>query len=489
MMRETLKRLTKMTAGYGMVQWAGPILSFIFTPIITRILAPADYGVADYVLSVSSAASILALFALPQALAAHFNNHPEIAWQRRITGSALTLALIFGAGAGLLIFILAPTIAQLSFGNQQYVHLFRLVGVAFVFGVSGAILTGAAQLALRVRWGMVFSLTSIICTVFGNIVFIVVLRLGAAGMLLTPILTGTVLSGVALVMTRQIIGPPARATMGLLLHSGALLLPASAATWALQMIDRFFLVNYVSTTELGYYAIANKIAGLLYVVMAPIYAAWTPLALAMQDDPQARDRYAIMSRYFVGIALAASLALSLFATEILLVMTRPAYVPAAPYAGVLAYVQVFSGIGTLLYTGALASKQLKTVSWVVMVGAGVNIFLNMALIPSFGLWGATIATVIGVAVPQGLLYVLLQRVYPIPYPIGKLLAALAVQVILVIVALHVPPLHFLIRLALKMAIFLLLPLAFVALGMITPFEMAHGRLFVVNQARRLWRSR
>ena len=33
-MRETLKRLTKMTAGYGMVQWAGPIVSLIFTPII-----------------------------------------------------------------------------------------------------------------------------------------------------------------------------------------------------------------------------------------------------------------------------------------------------------------------------------------------------------------------------------------------------------------------------------------------------------------------
>lgn len=486
-MRETLKRLTKMTAGYGMVQWAGPVLSFIFTPIITRILNPSDYGVADYVLTVSSAAGILALFALPQALATHFNDQPDAAWQRRITGSALTLALVFGTAAGLLIFFLAPTIAQLSFGNQEYVRLFQLIGAAFAFGVSGAILTGAAQLALRVRWGMVFSLTSIACTVFGNIVFIVVLRWGAAGMLLTPILTGTVLSGVALIMTRQMIGPPARAMMRLLLHSGALLLPASVATWALQMVDRLFLVSYVSTTELGYYAIANKIAGLLFVVMAPVYAAWTPLALAMQDDPQARDRYAAMSRYFVGIALAASLALSLFATEILLVMTRPAYVPAAPYAGVLAYVQVFSAIGTLLYTGALASKQLKTVSWVVMVGAGINILLNIVLIPPFGLWGATIATVIGVAVPQVLLYVLLQRVYPIPYPIGKLLAALAVQVILVIVALQVPPLFFPIRLALKMVIFSLLPLAFVALGMLTPFELAQGRLFVLNQARRLRR--
>ena len=83
----------------------------------------------------------------------------------------------------------------------------------------------------------------------------------------------------------------------------------------------------------------------------------------------------------------------------------------------------------------------------------------------------------------------LQRVYPIPYPIGKLLVALAIQIVLVIIALQVPPLFFPIRLVLKMAIFLLLPLAFVALGMVTPFELAQGRLFVLNQARRLRRPR
>ena len=76
-MRQVLKRLTRMTVGYGAVQWAGPALSLIFTPILTRILAPSDYGVADYVLTISAFASTMALFALPQALSAHYNDKPD----------------------------------------------------------------------------------------------------------------------------------------------------------------------------------------------------------------------------------------------------------------------------------------------------------------------------------------------------------------------------------------------------------------------------
>lgn len=48
-MRDLLQRLAKMVAGYGAVQWAGPLLSLIFTPIITRILSVDDYGASGIV--------------------------------------------------------------------------------------------------------------------------------------------------------------------------------------------------------------------------------------------------------------------------------------------------------------------------------------------------------------------------------------------------------------------------------------------------------
>ncbi len=468
-----------------MVQWAGPVLALVLTPILTRILNPADYGIAELVLTVNSAIGIVGLFALPQALTVHYNDRQGAGWQRQLTGSVLALTLVLAAVIGLILYALAPAIAGYILGNQTYTLLFRLLGATAPLGVLGTVLVTASQAALRVRWGMIFSVTTVICTAAGNLLFIVALRLGAMGLLLTPIVVGIVLSIVSLSIANSLIGRPRWPLVVMLLRSGAWLLPVTTSTWILQMVDRLFLAKHVSPTELGYYAIAYKIAGLSYIVLSPLFSAWTPLALSMQGDPLAKERYADMSRYFVGLALMVVMGLSLFSTEILLVLTRPAYLPAAPYASVLSYVQVLSGIGVLLAAGALISKQLKALSGLVVAGAIVNIVLNFLLIPPYGVWGATIATLVGVAVPQVLLYLWLQQRYPIPYPIGRLLGALGIQIVLVLIALLLPPLSWPFRIAVKSMLMLLLSVSFLALGIITPFELKQAGLFVRHRLRLL----
>jgi O-antigen/teichoic acid export membrane protein len=481
-MRDLLKRLAKMVAGYGAVQWAGPLLSLIFTPIITRILLPADYGSADYLQTIATALGTLALVALPQALTAHFNDRPgDLTWRRGLTGSALAAAAAFGLGAGLLLVIGAPALASVSPIVAQHVRLVQFVGLTLAVGLSSSILTTSAQSALRVRWGMAFSLTVILVTIAGNVLYIVVLRLGVTGMLLTPLTAQACVLVIALYLMRGDIGRPSRAATSLLLRSGLVLLPTTLAVWSLTVIDRLFLGQSVSETELGYYAIANRMASLAYVVMAPVYTAWMPLALAVQYEPHAQARFVSMARYLIAAALIVGLGLGLFAIEILIVLTRPAYFPAAPYVGFLAYMHVFSAFGTVLTTGAMMGKQLKSVSAAIVTGALINITLNAVLIPRFGLWGATAATVVGYAVPQAVMYVLVQRRYPIPYPAGRLLAALGVQFALLVAGLFIPPLTFPARVAIKVALLALLPVALIAFGVISRYEIRQAYLFARNQ--------
>jgi peptidoglycan biosynthesis protein MviN/MurJ (putative lipid II flippase) len=147
---------------------------------------------------------------------------------------------------------------------------------------------------------------------------------------------------------------------------------------------------------------------------------------------------------------------------------------------------VFSGFGTILYTGALMGKKLGSVSITVVIGALINIGLNLLLIPSYGVWGATIATMVGYGVPQVVLYQWLQRRYPIPYPMGHFMAALGVQFALQVISLLVPALVFPLRIAIKLAIFAILPFSFIVLGMITKFELIQAYLFTRNQLRLGW---
>jgi O-antigen/teichoic acid export membrane protein len=483
-MVELLQRLAKLVVGYGAVQWAGPFISLLFTPIVTRAVDPGDYGVAEYILTILSAISTVALLALPQAINTHFNDRPDDRdWQRRVTGSALAITIASGLLAGAAIVVFAPSIAGGSAELSANVWLLQLSGALMVFGMSAVVLTGAAQAALRVRWGIVFSLTSILSTVLGNILFIVILDLGVVGLIFTPIAAGLSLFVASLLLTRPMIGRPQFPVMRLLLAAGLILLPTTGASWMLQLSDRLFLGRLVSPTELGYYAIANKMASMVNVAMAPIYSAWMPLALAVQHKPGSYDRYISISRYLIAAVLAASLGIGLFATELLIVLTRPEYYPASPYVGFLTYMYVFGGFNAILTTGAMMGKRLGSISSAVVVGAVVNLVLNAVLIPRYGIAGATVATVIGYAVPQIVLYSLLQRRFPIAYPVGRILGVLGVQFGLMLVGLFVPALHFPLRVSIKLLLFSLLPVAYLVFGLIRPSELAQAGALVSSQVR------
>lgn len=483
-MRQLLKRFSKMVIGYGAVTWVGPFLSLIFTPIITRILSPSDYGIADYALALASSISTVIAFAQPQALTTHFNDQDNEAWKKRLIGSALAIAWIIGIPISVMIFGGANALAQWAFQAQSYVHLFQIIGLTAVLGVTSSILTSAAQASLRVRWGMLFSITSLITMVLGNVIFIIVLRLGATGMVLTPLIVGVTVGILAMIIMRKNIGIPSLSSVKLLFHSGLLLLPTMLSYWVLLVIDRLFLVHYVSTEAMGHYAIANRIASLMTVVLNPLTTAWMPLALSIQNEENAKQRYVSVARYLIAAALLVSLFLGLFSTEILILLTRPNYLPAAPYVGFLSYIYVASMISTILTTGAMISKQLNGISLSVVVGAVANIGLNFLLIPTYGLWGATFATIIGFALPLLILYIWLDKYDPTPYPLAKFLAVFIVQFSLLAIGMLLPPMTFPIRIAIKSGLFLILPFAFIVFSIISQSELLHASLFIKNQWRR-----
>lgn len=482
-MRDLLKRLSKMIVGYGAIQWAGPFLSLIFTPIITRAVSPDDYGVADYLGTIISALATIALVAIPQAITTHFNDIPEDSeWQRSLVGSGLFITSISSLLIGYGLYICSPYIIQFAPLLEPYVNILRLLGVTLFFGVTGLVLTTTAQSALRIRWGMIFSIVTISVTIIGNLLFVVVLRLGATGLILAQVSTGICLWVVAVLLTRKTIGMPKASVVLLLLTSGIVLLPTMTSTWILQLSDRLFLGYSISGTELGHYAIANKMASLVGVALNPIFTAWSPLALAVQHEANAREQYIRMSRYLIAIVLSVSLIIGLFSTEILIILTRPAYLPAAPYVGFLTYVYVFNGFGSIFTTGALMGKQLASISLSVLLGAASNILLNFILIPKYGIWGAVVATVIGYLLPQLALYFILQKRYPIDYPQKIFIIVLLAEFGLMCLGLWIPPLTFPLRMLVKIAIFALLPVIYVVSGLI---ELSEIKQFYVSISNRL----
>jgi O-antigen/teichoic acid export membrane protein len=163
-----------------------------------------------------------------------------------------------------------------------------------------------------------------------------------------------------------------------------------------------------------------------------------------------------------------ALALSLLAPWLVewLAPTRPEFWEAADVVPPLAFAAVAFGGYIVMAIGVGRSRRTQF-NWVVTgVAAIVNVVLNVALIPPFGMAGAAIATVAAYTVMFGGMTLNAQRVYPVPYQWRRVATALVAAVALTVTgrALDLP-------LAAQLALVAAYPLVLLPLGFYLPREL------------------
>ncbi len=96
-------------------------------------------------------------------------------------------------------------------------------------------------------------------------------------------------------------------------HFGMPLVPSALALWAINFIDREFVVWYKGLAEVGVYSVAIKIASILTFVMVAFRTAWPAFAYSIEDDRDARRTYAFVLTYLLAFASWVALALGALA--------------------------------------------------------------------------------------------------------------------------------------------------------------------------------
>jgi len=142
---------------------------------------------------------------------------------------------------------------------------------------------------------------------------------------------------------------------------------------------------------------------------------------------------------------------------------------------VIALAYLLHGVFLLTSIGIGIEKKARYYPIVTGAAAAVNLALNFALIPRYGMMGAAWATVAAYAVMAGLGGTLSQRLYPIPFERARLLAiVVAAAAVMALVPLAPPAMAP--RLAFKCGLLALFPIALFAAGVLRrPHGGAAGR--------------
>ena len=236
-------------------------------------------------------------------------------------------------------------------------------------------------------------------TLLFNIVFMMLLQLGLKGWVIS-FLIGKSSQTIYLFVKKKAytyisFNEIETETLKQLLRFCLPLMPTTIMWWVMNVSDRYVISFFLGTAATGIYAVACKIPSLLSLVENVFYQAWQISAISMGNNKNRDKEYSRFFLTYFKTLVIGNIGLLVIIKPMLFVLFEKSYTEAWVYIAPLITAIVFHALSGFLGSFYIVFKETKGALMTTMAGAFVNIFLNIVLIPKFGIFAATITTILG----------------------------------------------------------------------------------------------
>jgi len=433
-------RLGRQTALYGIGLLAGRALSFLSLPVYTRLLTPADYGVIQLIEMTFDMLTILAGSRIGHGVFRFYHKASGDQDKKAVLSTALIVLFATYTVIALAAWWSAESLSTLIFGTATYATAIRVAALSFPWGGMMGVAMGYLRLKDRattfVALGLVKSLIQLGC---------VMLLLGVLGWDLTGVFVGTLVAnvivggGVVLHLLRATGIRFQSSAARNLVRFGLPLVVTQIATFFTTFGDRYFLQDAVGEAAVGIYALAYSFGFLLFQLGYQSFdQVWGPMRFEVANR---EDAEVILRRVFIlmnVLLMTAAVGISVFVSDLLRIMSPPAYWAAADLVPVILVAYVLQGWSAFLDLGILVKEETRYVTyanWSAAIVAGLG---YVFLIPLLGAWGAALSTVVAFALRAVLIYRFSQKLWPVTYDWGPVLRLTGLAAATVVAALFIP---------------------------------------------------
>jgi len=430
MFRE-LTRVFGETVVYGITGVASTIASVFLVPFYTRVLTPADYGVATLLGILFTIIGIVANMGMSSAVFwAYFKARKEE--RGEVISTSFVLQTVFPIFVSLITFVAASRISGVLFGSTQYSNLIVISAVALFFNSSVLLPLSLLRAEGIPSKYTLITVTKLISTVLFSLVLVIGLRMGLLGVFMGNLIGAFLGYLLGLIYTLPRIrlafsGHWAKE----MLNFGLLLMPAGLAAWVLNSSDRYFLNFFVGTADVGIYNVGYKVGMLVNLVSSALLLAYPRFMFSIYNEkPNPKDYFKKISTYFYLITFSSALFISVFSREVIEFFTGSAFHGAYIVVPLISFSYVANGLYQTFITGAIVNKKTYVATLATFIAGGLNIVLNYVLIARFGMMGAAFSTLISFAILALVGLGFSQKVYSIPFEFRRILMTLGIGSVL-----------------------------------------------------------
>ena len=368
------------------------IVSFLLLPLYTEKLVPSEMGIYDFLVTLCNFLQPIITLLMEESMF-RFLIDAETTKEKKKVITATIIYISFGT---LLFVLIAGLIC--GFTHYEYGLLFIVFVISnILISLSNALARGMGKLKLYSISNFVLGASTIVL----NVIFIISFRLGAKGLLLSNTIANTMTALVILARLRIISYISKKSISGKLLKKmvrfSVPLVPNNLSWVIISVSDRLMLTWMVSADANGLYSIANRFPNIVYTCYMFFSTAWkeTSAKIAKEEDKVKRAKeFNKIYREVKSLVRAVTvglIAVMPFAFEVLI---NKSYADAYIYIPLLTLSVYYMNLSNF-YGGIFqAFKSTKIMGYTTAIGAAVNVLINLIFMRIWGIWAATISTIV-----------------------------------------------------------------------------------------------
>ena len=356
-------------------------------PFYTTMLTPEEYGIADLVTT-----TVLLLFPVFTGMICESTMRFALDAdndKRQILSISMYMNLL-----GLvLICVIIPIVIQYSSTLSPYIFYLLLYYMSYsLFTTISYFIQGMQLVTLSAVGGIIHTATTII----SNLVFLLWLRVGLEGYLLSFIISGTISSIFLMYKAKLWHYICSFSNLDKILVKNMFcyslpMIPNSLSWWVSNFASRYILTSFTSVYLVGIFAAANKIPSIIYILSGFFVSAWRLSAVDNWGTPQGIEFCSqVYDKYFSFCILSSSLLIA-FNKFIATIFLGREFYSAWQYMPILIIAVMFHGFCEFFGTIYTTAKKTHMLLYSSLLGAAVQIVCGWILVAKFSIWGAALS--------------------------------------------------------------------------------------------------
>lgn len=382
------KKLLSNTLIFTIGTFGSKLLVFALMPFYTRILTKGQFGIVDIIVQTSN-------LIIPLASVGINNSIIRFGLEKGVNKKGvLTVGIFTILGGFVLMCFFYPLLKKISFISQYTVLIYVYVLCSCIHSLFANFVKAKGYSKLYAFDGI----GATVSTVILNVVFLAACRMGVKGYVLATVVSDIISSffllWIAKLYKQFSIKSIEKTTAVSMLKYAIPLIPTTVCSWIINISDRYIITYKIGEAMNGLYATANRIPTILLLVANIFGDAWQ-ISAVTERDKEARCRFfSNVSNVYVSVAFLTGSVLILFSKIIMKIMVSSSYYIAWQFIPILVMATTFACLSQFLGSVYMVGKKSIATLINTMIGALINIGLNILMIPSLGAQGAGIATFI-----------------------------------------------------------------------------------------------